>query len=75
MNTSSMEVSDRSKQIKRSDQRTARSPKSSKSPRRDSEARVSDVPMTADQRLDQLLTELMRGNTPRGGGQGSGTYS
>lgn len=74
MNTSSMEVSDRSKQIKRSDHRTARSPKSSKSPRRDSEARGSDVPMTADPRLDQLLTESMRGNTSRGAGQGSGSH-
>ena len=40
------------------------------SPRRDNEARGSDVPMTADQRLDQLLVGAGRGNTPRGGGPG-----
>ena len=60
---SSMEVRDRSRQTKRSDHRSpTRSPRSSKSPRGDTGARGSDIPMTADQRLDQLLRESMREN-------------
>ena len=66
-NPSPMEVNDRSRQMKRSDQRSSRSPRSSKSPRRNSEARGSNIPMTADQRLDQMLMEFERGNTTRGG--------
>lgn len=61
-NPSPIEASDRSRQMKRSDQRSSRSPRSSKSPRRHSEARGSDAPMTADQRLDQLLMDSARRN-------------
>ena len=72
MNPSSMEVRDRSRQMKRSDQRSPRSPRSSKSPRGGNGARGSYNPMTADQRLDELLREPMRENAQRGEGQGVG---
>lgn len=62
MNTSSMEVSDGPRPIKRSDQRSTRSPISSKSGRRNSETRGSDLPLTAEQRLDQMILEASRGN-------------
>ena len=72
MNPSSMEVRDRSRQMKRSDQRSPRSPRSSKSPRGGNGARGSDNPMTADQRLDQLLRKPIRENVQRGEEQGIG---
>ena len=69
----SMEVRDRSRQTKRSDHRSpTRSPRSSKSPRGGNWARGSDNPMTADQRLDQLLREPMRENVQANEGQGIG---
>ena len=73
MHPSSMEVRDRSRQMERSDQRSPRSPRSSKSPRGGSGARGSDNPMTADQKLDQLLRESMSENAQRGKGQGIGS--
>lgn len=73
MNPSYMEVSERSRQMKRSDQRSSRSPRSSKSPRRGSGARGSNIPMTADERLDQLLRESTRENVRRDEGLSLGS--
>ena len=64
-NLSQMEISDRSRPIKRSDQRNTRSPRHTKSPRRNSEARGSSIPMTADERLEQLVRQSRPGNTRR----------
>ena len=72
-NLSQMEISDRSRATKRSDQRGLRSPGHTKSPRRDSEARGSNVPMNADERLDQLVRESRSRNTRRDEGSSLGT--
>ena len=61
----SMEVSERSRPPKRVEHNGPRSSVTSKSPRRVSEARGSDQPLTADQRVDQLIRET----SPRGRGR------
>ena len=59
--------------MKRSEHRSpTRSPRSSKSPRGGNGARGSDNPMTADQRLDQLLREPRRENVQGDEGRGIG---
>ena len=60
-----MEVSDKSRPPKRVEHQGPRSNVSSKSPRRVPEARGSDEHLTADQRLDQLLSESNRVRSPR----------
>ena len=62
----SMEVSERSRPPKRVEHNGPRSSVTSKSPRRVSEARGSDQPLTADQRLDQLIAGSIRETSPRG---------
>ena len=52
-NVPPMEISERSRPNKRHDH--SRSPTTSKSPRRNTEARGSDQPLTAGQRLDQWI--------------------
>ena len=74
-NLSQMEISDRSRPMKRSDQRSSRSPRDTKSPRRDSEARGSNIPMTADERLEQLVRQSRPGNARRDEGSGSGNLA
>ena len=74
-NLSQMEISDRSRPIKRSDQRNSRSPRHTKSPRRDSEARGSNIPMTADERLEQLVRQSRPGNTRRDEGPSLGNLA
>ena len=74
-NLSQMEISDRSRPIKRSDQRNSRSPRHTKSPRRNSEARGSNIPMTADERLEQLVRQSRPGNARRDEGSGSGNLA
>ncbi len=61
-----MEVSERSRPPKRVEHNGPRSSVTSKSPRRVSETRGSDQPLTADQRLDQLLAGSIRETSPRG---------
>ena len=74
-NLSQMEISDRSRPIKRSDQRNSRSPRHTKSPRRNNEARGSNIPMTADERLEQLVRQSRPGNARRDEGSGSGNLA
>ena len=63
-----MEISERSRPSKRIEHNGPRSSVTSKSPRRVSEARGSDQPLTADQRLDQLIAGSIRETTWMGGG-------
>ena len=65
-NTESRDMDHRSRPAKRAER--TKSPHKSKSPRRNSTARGSDQPLTADQRLDQLIAEDIRSRVPRGGG-------
>ena len=74
-NLSQMEISDRSRPIKRSDQRNSRSPRHTKSPRRNSEARGSNIPMTADERLEQLVRQSRPGNARRDEGPSLGNLA
>ena len=64
-----MEISERSRPSKRIEHNGPRSSVTSKSPRRISEARGSDQPLTADQRLDQLIAGSIRETSPRGRGR------
>ena len=64
-----------SRPIKRSDQRNSRSPRHTKSPRRNSEARGSSIPMTADERLEQLVRQSRPGNTRRDEGSSLGNLT
>ena len=64
-----MEISERSRPSKRIEHNGPRSSVTSKSPRRVSEARGSDQPLTADQRLDQLIAGSIRETSPRGRGR------
>ena len=61
-----MEISERSRPPKRVEHSGPRSSVTSKSPRRISEARGSDQPLTADQRLDQLIAGSIREISPKG---------
>ena len=68
MNEEPAASSDRSRHRKSAEE--ARQPGASKSPRRNSRARGPDLlPLTADQRLDELVAQHHRNRTPRGGDQ------
>ena len=68
MNEEPTSSNDRSRHRKRTEE--ARLSGASKSPRRDSRPRGPDrLPLTADQRLDELLAQHHRNRTPRGGDQ------
>ena len=73
MNVGAIETSDRSRAVKRSDDRASRSPYPSKSPKRNEGASSSEQHLTADQRLERMIAQHGMEITSRERGRIAGT--